>query len=173
MQAAACDLSPRTSVSARRANRLAPRDRTAWVSFSLQRVARPWTAGYVTYVLWPGPMGAGGQLVAAARTGCVQGSTWISHPIPAPAGTPCHSWGGQGGKTIVHVLPFSRPRPGLGSHLPFPWTTAALAAQRPLHLDGLQPGPAPGVCLCKPPALAPGIQPRAWCPRLASSLPPP
>lgn len=41
-QAAACDLSPRTLVSASRANRLAPRDRAAWVSFFLQRVARPW-----------------------------------------------------------------------------------------------------------------------------------
>ena len=110
---------------------MAPRDRVAWVSFSLQKVARPWTAGHVTYMLWPGPTGASGQRVAAARTGYVHRGTQLSHPIPAPAGTPCHSWGGQVGKPTAHVLPLSRPRPGLGSHVPSLWTTAALAAPRP------------------------------------------
>lgn len=115
------------------------------VSFSLQKVARPWTAGHVAYMLWPGPTGASGQRVVAARTGCVHRGTQLSHPIPAPAGTPCHSWGGQVGKPTAHVLPLSRPRPGLGSHVPSPWTTAALAAPRPLDLDGFQLGPAPGI----------------------------
>ena len=56
---------------------------------------------------------------------------------------------------------------------PLPLDNCSFSCPRPLHLDGLQPGPAPGIRLRKPPALAPGIQPRACCPRLASSLPPP
>ena len=155
---------------------MAPRDRVAWVSFSLQKVAQPWTAGHVTYMLWPGPTGASGQRVAAARTGYVHRGTQLSHPIPAPAGTPCHSWGGQVGKPTAHVLSLSRPRQGLGSHVPSPWTTATLAAPRPLDLDGFQLGPAPGISFphfLKPLPLAPGIQSKAWCPLLASSLPPP
>lgn len=92
MQAAACDLDPIIPASSSRANQLAPRDKAAWVSFSLQRVAQLWTAGYVTYVLRPGPMAVGGEQVAVVvvRTGRVQGSKPFSHPIPAPPGTRWH-----------------------------------------------------------------------------------
>lgn len=114
MQATACDLGPITTASSSRANQLAPRDRAAGMSLSLQRVT--WIAGYVTYV----PRPWGGQVVAAAGIGCIQGSKQLSHPIPAPPGTPWHSWGGQVGKTTPDNFPLSRPRPGLGSCFPSP-----------------------------------------------------
>lgn len=74
--------------------------------------------------------GASGQLVAAVRTGCVQGSTELSHLIPAPAGT-CHSWDGQVGKTTPMSSPSQAQARCPGSYLPSPWTTVALAAPEP------------------------------------------
>lgn len=86
------------------------------MNFSLQRgVAWPWTAGYVTYMLCSQDLReAGGQLVLAVRTGCVQGSTELSHlSFQHQLAHPCHSWDGQVGK----LPPMSSPSPGPGQVL--------------------------------------------------------